>query len=275
MLSKKIHKISQIINPIVAGDAQKNSLVFLKKLLHNTIFENITYVSGGYVRDYVKNIQSNDLDLVIQKQNGAKELSDFILNLFDGYVSYEKLNPSYPTYNLKFKDNISYWNKKYMLKNADIDISDTAKARYAQDSGKEKLFVYGNLIEDAYQRDFTINSLYLKISNNEIIDPTKLGIEDIKNNLLRLIPNADIEQKLFNNPKVLLRYCRFYAKYKMNVIKSNIEIMKKFSYRIDTLEQDQIKKEIDKIPHDSDSLFYARKMMSLIGIFKYLYNYFD
>lgn len=276
MLSKTIYKLSQIIQPLVnAGVAQKNAIQFFRSLLKGTSFQSITYVSGGYVRDIVMGVQSNDLDLVVQDNGGSKQLSDFILNLFDGFVTYEKLNPSYPTYNLLFKDNILYENKKYLLKGADIDISDTAKARYSQDSGKKQLFVYGDLYDDSLQRDFTINSLYLSIKNNKIIDPTQLGIKDIKNNLLRLIPHADFQEKLFNNPKVLLRYCRFYAKYKMNVIKSDIQIMKKYSDRISTLENQQIEKEINKIPQDSNSLFYARRMMSLIGIFEYLYNYFD
>lgn len=273
MLSNRIYKISQLLDPVIAGVAQKNSIQFFRDVLKDTLFENITYISGGYVRDYVKGIQSNDLDLVVQANEGSKQLSDFILNLFDGYVSYEKLNPLYPTYNLVFKDDIVYQNKKYFLNGADIDISDTAKARYAQDSGKSELFVYGNLTEDAMQRDFTMNSLYLKLNGNEIIDPTGYGIDDIKNNLLRLIPNANFEEKLYNNPKVLLRYCRFYAKYKMNVLSSDIKVMQKFADRITTLENQQIEKEINKIPQDS--LFEAKKMMSLIGIYKKISNYFN
>jgi tRNA nucleotidyltransferase/poly(A) polymerase len=81
-----------------------------------------------------------------------------------------------------------------------------------------------------------MNALYLSLIDNKVIDPTSYGLKDIKNNMLRLIPNANFETKLFNNPKVLLRYCRFYAKYKMNVIKSDIQIMKKFAYRITTLD---------------------------------------
>lgn len=265
MTSNKIYKLSQIINPIIAGAAEKNSLQFLQVLLKNTTFDNITYVSGGYVRDFVKGIESNDLDLVVQAKQGAKQLSDFILNLFDGYVAYQKLNPLYPTYNLLFKDNITMNGKKYCLKGADIDISDTAKARYAEDSGKKQLFIYGDLKDDACQRDFTMNSLYLQLNNNKILDPTGLGITDIKKNLIRLIPQGNCQMKLFNNPKVLLRYCRFYAKYHMNVVKKDIYLMNKYAYRITTLQDQQIQKEIDKIPNNC--LQQAISMMKLIGIY--------
>lgn len=274
MLSNNIYKISQILSSIkIAGTAQKNTMIFLKEILKDTAFQNITYVSGGYVRDQVMGIQSNDLDLVVQAKNGSKQLSDFLLNLLDGYVTYEKLNPLYPTYNIVFKDNINIQNKTFLLKGADIDISDTAKARYSQDSGKNKLFIYGNLNDDALQRDFTINSLYIKLSDNSLIDPTKLGIKDIENNLLRLIPNANFPEKLYNNPKVLLRYCRFFAKYKMNTVKSDIDIMKKFAYRINSLDDQQIQKEINKIP--KQSIDSAIDMMKRINIYSKTSSYFN
>ena len=103
----------------------------------------------------------------------------------------------------------------FNVQTASIDITDTLKIRYAEDSNEFPLFKNGNLFQDAMQRDFTINSLFLNISNNKIIDFTKLGITDIKNNLLRLIPNRDNEEIIYNNPKILLRYCRFFAKYKI------------------------------------------------------------
>ena len=273
MKSNKIYKLSNIIVDKIAGAAEKNSIQFLQNILKNTAFEKITYVSGGYVRDYVKGIQSNDLDLVVQANGGSKQLSDYLLNILDGYVTYQKLHPYYPTYNLLFKDNVQINNKLYELKGADIDISDTAKIRYAQDSGKskEQLFVYGNLEDDANQRDFTMNALFMDLINQTILDPTNYGCDDIKNNLLRLIPQGNKQSKLYNNPKVLLRYCRFYAKYQMNVIQDDIDLLKKFSFRITSLQNDQVIKQIEKIP--AESMQYAKKMMQKIDIFDYLKNY--
>ena len=59
----------------------------------------------------------------------------------------------------------------------------------------------------------------------------------------------------------------------MNVLSSDIKVMQKFADRITTLENQQIEKEINKIPQDS--LFEAKKMMSLIGIYKKISNYFN
>lgn len=266
--SNFLYRTAEQLNLKMAGQPQKNLFDFLSNVLSGTSFQQITYVSGGYVRDYVKNIESNDLDLVVQYKNGAKQLSDFLISLFDGYITYEKLNPHYPTYNLKFKQDIPYDGKIFKVKNADIDISDTAKIRYAEDTNKKELFIYGNLTQDAYQRDFTINALYQNIFNKEIIDPTKLGLKDIKNNLLRLIPSSNQQQKLYNNPKLLLRYCRFFAKYKMNVLNDDIKKMCKYSYRIETLDDQSIKKELDKIP--KQNIQSAIEMMKKICIHDFI-----
>lgn len=259
------------LNFKMAGVAQNNCLLFFKKLLTDTNWEQYIYISGGFVRDYIKNIESNDLDLVIQKQHGAKQFCNFIINLLDGNVIYEKLNPNYPTYNIKFKDNIQLGNSHFNIKGADVDVSDTAKIRYPQDSNKKQLFVFGNLKDDAMQRDFTINSLFIKLSDNSILDLTNYGLKDIENNLLRLIPNSNKQQNIYNNPKILLRYCRFYAKYKMNVIKQDIQLMSKYNSRIETLTNEQIEKQINKIP--AENIQYAIAMMKRIKIFDFISNF--
>lgn len=265
----KLYRISNIINRN-ASIAEENCYQMFKYLIKDTSFDNKLFVSGGYVRDLVKNIQSNDLDLVIEKENGAKQFCNYIINLLDGFVAYEKLNPNYPTFKLTFKDNITINNKIFNIKDASIDISDSLKIRFAQDSGKEVLFENGNLFEDAMQRDFTMNSLFLSISTDEIIDYTQLGISDIKNNILRLIPNRDNEKIVYNNPKILIRYCRFYAKYKMNFLKDDIQILKKHSDRIETISDEGIQKEIKKI--NNDDIKYAKEMMKKIDIWEKIKN---
>ncbi|KTD21050.1 poly(A) polymerase I [Legionella londiniensis] len=69
--------------------------------------------------------------------------------------------------------------------------------------------VYGTLEEDAWRRDFTINSLYYNIEDGSIIDYTG-GVEDIKNRLIRIIGNP--EKRYQEDPVRMLRAIRFCAK---------------------------------------------------------------
>ena len=69
--------------------------------------------------------------------------------------------------------------------------------------------VYGTLEEDAWRRDFTINSLYYDISDFSVVDYTG-GIADLENGLLRII--GDARERYQEDPVRMLRAVRFAAK---------------------------------------------------------------
>lgn len=69
--------------------------------------------------------------------------------------------------------------------------------------------VYGTLEQDAWRRDFTINSLYYNAQNASIVDYTK-GFEDIKHRQIRII--GDPCQRYQEDPVRMLRALRFAAK---------------------------------------------------------------
>lgn len=68
---------------------------------------------------------------------------------------------------------------------------------------------YGNLEQDAWRRDFTVNALYYDCQNDMIIDHTD-GLEDITNKKIRII--GDAEQRYREDPVRMLRALRFAAK---------------------------------------------------------------
>ena len=69
--------------------------------------------------------------------------------------------------------------------------------------------VYGNIEEDAWRRDFTINALYYDITDFTVLDYVG-GIADLKARLIRLI--GDPAQHYHEDPVRLLRAVRFAAK---------------------------------------------------------------
>lgn len=69
--------------------------------------------------------------------------------------------------------------------------------------------VYGTLEEDAWRRDFSVNSLYYDIRDFSLLDYTG-GMEDIKTRTLRLIGDPDV--RLREDPVRMLRAIRFAAK---------------------------------------------------------------
>ena len=69
--------------------------------------------------------------------------------------------------------------------------------------------VYGNIEEDAWRRDFTINALYYDIANFAVLDYVG-GMADLKAGLIRLI--GDPVQRYHEDPVRMLRAARFAAK---------------------------------------------------------------
>ena len=69
--------------------------------------------------------------------------------------------------------------------------------------------VYGTLEEDAWRRDFTINSLYYNIADASIIDYTG-GFEDVHQQSIRMI--GDPATRYQEDPVRMLRAIRFSAK---------------------------------------------------------------
>ena len=68
---------------------------------------------------------------------------------------------------------------------------------------------YGTLEEDAWRRDFTINSLYYGITDNAIIDITG-GVNDVHLKIVRMIGDPTVRYQ--EDPVRMLRAIRFCAK---------------------------------------------------------------
>lgn len=69
--------------------------------------------------------------------------------------------------------------------------------------------VFGTIEEDAWRRDFTINSLYYNIQDFSVVDYTG-GLEDLENRLIRIIGSP--QQRYCEDPVRMLRAIRFAAK---------------------------------------------------------------
>lgn len=74
--------------------------------------------------------------------------------------------------------------------------------------------VYGDIEDDIFRRDFTINGLYYNIADFSILDFAN-GMEDIKTRTLRLI--GDPEKRYLEDPVRMLRAIRFMGKLSLSI----------------------------------------------------------
>ena len=76
---------------------------FLITFLKDTPFKNKTYSVGGFVRDELLEIQSKDLDIVIEIEKGADDLTHLIHAAFPKETSTpHNLGEAYPIWHLSF-----------------------------------------------------------------------------------------------------------------------------------------------------------------------------
>lgn len=89
--------------------------------------------------------------------------------------------------------------------------------------------VYGTIDEDAWRRDFTVNSLYYNIDDASIVDFTG-GVTDVHQRILRII--GDPATRYQEDPVRMLRAVRFSAKLHFNLALKTAEPLPKLSHLI-------------------------------------------
>ncbi len=86
----------------------------------------------------------------------------------------------------------------------------TVDPEETDDKGKKNYNTFGTIEEDAFRRDFTINSLYYNYADSTIMDYTG-GLADIKKKILRSI--GDPAVRFREDPVRIIRAARFCARF--------------------------------------------------------------
>jgi poly(A) polymerase len=111
--------------------------------------------------------------------------------------------------------------------------------------------VYGTIEEDAWRRDFTINSLYYNISDSSILDFTS-GYEDILNKTIRII--GDAEKRYTEDPVRMLRAIRFAAKLGFEICPQTAKPIAKLSHLLLNVSNSRMFDEVVKLYHCGSSV---------------------
>ena len=156
-----------ITNPINLSSKEIKIFEIIKEVIKEKNLQNVDlWVVGGWVRDHLINIPSDDIDIIIKGTN-----SKMFVKLLN-----EKVNKTkYIIVNNKIKK----------LDGNEINLTKTTIC----DIMIEFIEINGSLIEDAKKRDFTFNALYYNILENKIEDVLNMGINDLKNGFIRTCIN--------------------------------------------------------------------------------------
>jgi len=253
----------------LASRQEKEVERLMGALLKGTPFANKAYATGGYVRDEVLGVPAKDLDIVVEMRGGAGKLARFIYTTFPGSISRPRQMKNYPIWVVAFKDDVDYGGESYRTKGATIEIADTQKESFPEESSRQRVTEYGNLKEDAERRDFTVNMLMKDLTTGQIKDLTGTSVSDIKGGILRGHPGVDFNKILRDDPLRLIRLVRFQAKYGWAVPMSVMRDVKRNAGRIRIVSADRIREELVKIM-ELGRLARAIKFMKVVGLLKYV-----
>ncbi|MDI9818883.1 MULTISPECIES: polynucleotide adenylyltransferase PcnB [unclassified Legionella] len=128
--------------------------------------------------------------------------------------------------------------------------------------------IYGTLDEDAWRRDFTVNSLYYNIDDSTIIDFTG-GFPDVRQQVLRMI--GDPATRYQEDPVRMLRAIRFSAKLHFNLAAETAAPMSQLSHLISHVSGSRLFDEITKLYQCGEAETVHRLLMEY-GLFPYLFE---
>lgn len=198
--------------------------------IKGTKWANSVFLCGGCVRDLLLGREIHDIDFVVQEYGGSINFARWICKEYGCYR--EDSNPIIYENSRCVKFNIKTISK---FKDINIEVSDT--------KGIEEPF--GTLLEDCLMRDLTINALYMDICTKKILDPSRNGLNDLKNGILRTPYDAT---KIFTkDPIKMLRIMRFHTLFGFAIERKTWLGIVTNAFKINGVAQEKITSEINKI----------------------------
>ncbi|MDR3195687.1 MAG: CCA tRNA nucleotidyltransferase [Endomicrobium sp.] len=196
------------------------------------------YIVGGFVRDLFLDREPKDLDIMVRSKNETED------GRFAG-INFSKILAK--KYSLR--DPVvfeRFGTSKLFIDNEEIEFVMPRKEYY--DSGSRNPdTTLGSLEQDALRRDFTINALFLRLSDMTILDFTSNGVKDIKNKTIRATEPKNAEIIFRQDPLRILRAARQSLQLRFSIEPLTYNAMKISAKRIDIVSPERIRDELNKI----------------------------
>ncbi len=231
----------------------KKIINLISEKIKGSEFENNTFLVGGYVRDFLLKNPLNDLDFVVNLPQGGIKLASYLFKkrLCSPPVIYKRFGTAMVHISSHKVEFVMTRSESYQAKDRNPEV------------------VFASLREDAFRRDFTINSLYYNISTQEIIDVTERGLNDLKSKLIRSTSDPDLIFK--EDPLRILRAIRFAARLNFTIEEKTLQGIIKWKDHLQYISIERIKDEfISMILHKGflQALFLSYKTGLIIYILK-------
>jgi len=193
------------------------------------------YAVGGFVRDLFLNREPKDLDVMVKSPAN---------NRLDG-VNFSKLAAK--KYGLSEPVIFErFGTAKLNIDNEEVEFVMPRKEYYDENSRNPDTTL-GTLEQDALRRDFTVNALFLRLSDFKVLDLTGRGFEDLKNKIIRVTDPENADIIFAQDPLRILRAVRQSFQLGFKIEPKTYNAMKSASSRISIVAPERVRDEINKI----------------------------
>jgi len=190
------------------------------------------YLVGGAVRDYIMGNEPKDYDFCTHVE--PDEIEKLVkVSGKRAYLTGKRFGT------IGCKVNVD---GKYHM----IEITTFRTERYEEGNRKPKVEYIKNLHQDLSRRDFTINSMAIRLIKGylRVIDPFK-GQEDLKNKIIRSVGHP--KQRFKEDPLRLLRAIRFACRFGFKIEEKTYNKIQKMAIHILDISKERWVMELDKI----------------------------
>lgn len=184
------------------------------------------YVVGGAVRDLLLERTNLDLDLVVEG-NGVEVARQMAARL-----------------NMKLVVHHRFGTATLYPGGKGLDIA-TARQEDYPHPGNLPVVQFGNLADDLFRRDFTINTLAIRVEPGpfgELVDPYG-GRQDLDNHLIRILH----PRSFTDDATRILRALRYEQRLDFKLEKATAEAMRRDVAMLDTISGDRLRHELELI----------------------------
>lgn len=196
--------------------------VALKLLKEITSHSYQAYIVGGFVRDYLLGIESNDIDITTNAT--PKQIKEIFTD--------------------SCLPNEDYGSVTVIMKGVRFEITTFRREiEYVNNRKPIEIQYIDDLYEDLLRRDFVINTLCMD-EDGKILDYLG-GQEDLKNHVIRTI--GDAHQKFIEDSLRILRAVRFATLFNFQLDHDVIQAIQDTKYLLNHLSYYRKKEELDKI----------------------------
>ncbi|KAF8213616.1 hypothetical protein K438DRAFT_2009773 [Mycena galopus ATCC 62051] len=206
-------------------------------------------IAGGWVRDKLLGMQSNDIDIALADMMG----DDFAGHLSAFAESKDVKTGPIAIFNPNPEQSKHLQTARIPIFGLELDLVNLRSEEYANNSRIPTAIAFGTPLQDALRRDLTINALFYNIHTREVEDCTEKGIDDLKSGTIRTpLPPRET---FLDDPLRILRSLRFATRFGFEIVPELTEAVKDPVIQdalVNKVKRERVGEEISKMMKGAD-----------------------